>query len=114
MNDILRSMLQAIAFMLSLILLCCIISVITGCSTKTEIRYVDRPFEVKVAVPTKCEYRLPPKPLIKYGSMKEVFATTSLMVADSVIIRRELREIPCLTLIEHGSISINVDENTSK
>lgn len=113
MNDYMKSMLHAIAFMLGLILLCYAAIFLSGC-TKTEIKYVDRPFEVKVAVPTKCEYKLPPKPIIKYGTMRDVFATTSLMVADSVIIRRELREIPCLTLIDGGFETIDMDENQSK
>lgn len=108
MKEIVQHILAGLMFVFALFVLVYILIGLTGC-TKTEIKYIDKPYEVKVAVPQKCEFNLPPRPIIKNGNMKEVFATTALMIADSKVLRKEIKKLPCVILKEDKIIYVDLN-----
>ena len=108
MKEIIQHILAGLMFVFALFVLVYILIGLTGC-TKTEIKYIDKPYEVKVAVPQKCEFNLPPRPVIKNGTMKEVFATTALMIADSKVLRKKIKKLPCVILKEDRIIYVDLN-----
>lgn len=113
MKEITNHILTGIAFVFAMFVLAYILVGLTAC-TKTEVKYVDRPFEVKVAVPQKCEFKLPPKPVIKTNNLQNTIASAGLMIEDSVTLRKELKTIPCLIIIDGREILLDFyDSNTT-
>lgn len=114
MKEITNHILTGIAFVLAMLALAYILVGLTGCSTKTEIKYVDRPFEVKVAVPQKCQFKLPPHPVIKTNNLKNVIASAGLLIEDSITLRKEIKQIPCIIVIDGREVVLNfVDDNNT-
>lgn len=115
MKEMTNHILTGIAFVFAMFVLAYILVGLTACSSNTEtIKYVDRPFEVKVAVPQKCQFKLPPHPVIKTNNLKNVIASAGLLIEDSITLRKEIKQIPCIIVIDGREVVLNfVDNNDS-
>lgn len=92
---------QIILSLLNSFLFCIVVFLIAvmmlGC-TKTEIVYKDKIVEVYVPTPQKCDYTLSKEPSLDTSSNENLLNSLTELSYDSVKLRKEIKNIPCLNI----------------